>query len=31
MTFLFLRLLKKMLGQLRQRLGRKMRRDRVIL
>ena len=31
MTFLFLRLLEKMLRQLRQRLRRKMRRDRVIL
>jgi len=31
MTFLFLGLLKKMLRQLRQRLGRKMGRDRVVL
>src|SRR6267378_4935780 len=31
MTFLFLGLLEKMLGKLRQRLRRKMRRDRVIL
>src|SRR5437016_5568348 len=30
-TFFFLGLLEKMLGQLRQRLGRKMGRDRVIL